>query len=228
MKAKKTTFLLFVTILLSAYPIVAQEVEEDETKMIREVVAVDMEKPVVAAVAAVPIKEEPLNKKKKNKHQVEETPEAVATDTAVGGMVPASVQELKKRGTAWMAKKNKHFKKLDATGGGDFVECTVSWMYHTKALNPQAPVDGTITMTLIIDCREGKYRYTISNIKHNATNVNFSGGDCYEEIPACGTMKLPTPEWKKIRSFAMQKANQIAFNLKEFMREAVKDKKNDW
>ena len=41
-------------------------------------------------------------------------------------------------------------------------------------------------------------------------------------------MKLPTPEWKKIRSFAMQKANQIAFNLKEFMREAVKDKKNDW
>jgi hypothetical protein len=40
-------------------------------------------------------------------------------------------------------------------------------------------VQGSITMHVSIDAKEGKYRYTISKLNHNAKNGDYTGGDVY-------------------------------------------------
>jgi hypothetical protein len=225
---KRNTFLVIAAFLFSfSIPLMssAQEEEEDEKKMIREVIDVQVDKPVV--VAPTPTVD-PADHKKKKKNYEEPPPEEVMPDTG-SSTIPAPVEELKKRGTAWMGKKEKTFAKVDPVAAGSTLECLVSFIYKPKELNPLAPVEGKITMKVVIDCKEGKYRYTIKDIKHVANRAEFSGGDIYEDVAACGSMALPEPQWKRIKSFSIQKANEVAFNLKETMKHPAKHgKKNDW
>jgi hypothetical protein len=213
-----TAFLFAATIPLFAQQ---DEEEEDEKKMIREVVEIQVDRPPAAPVV---VPETPTKGKKK---KVEEPPPEVAPVDS-GGTMPAPASELKKRGHAWMHKKTKEYVKKDPVESGNNLECYVSFNYKPKELNPSAPSDGTVSMKVIIECKEGKYRYTIKDIKHTATNGKVSGGDVYSDIPACGTMVLPDPEWKRIKSFGLQRGAMVAAQLKEFMKEPVKSKKDAW
>ena len=213
----------FVISFSSPVFINAQEDEEDEKKLIREVIFVEVDRP---AAPAAPVVEENHGKKGKKKHQEEPPPEETVVDS--GGTIPAPPEELKKRGSHWMNKKDKSFSKSEPMISGTTLECIVSFPYKPKELNPGAPVDGKITMKVVIDCKEGKYRYTIKEIKHAANKEEFSGGDVYENVPVCGSLFLPDPQWKRIKSFALLKANEVANNLKESMNQPVKVKKDDW
>jgi hypothetical protein len=220
-KKRKSVFILAAFLLAAALPAFSQEEEEDEKKMIREVIDVQVDRPpVVAAPAPV---ETPGKKGKKKKHQDPPPEETAPVDS--GGTIPAPIPELMKRGNAWMTKKNKDFLKVDPTSSGNTLECLVSFAYKPKELNPGAPVEGKVTMKVIIDCKEGKYRYTIKDIVHTANDADFCGGDVFETIPKCGSMSLPEPSWKKIKSFALAKANIVAGDLKETMKKKVNEKK---
>ena len=94
----------------------------------------------------------------------------------------------------------------------------ITFPYKPKELNPVADVQGTITMHVSIDAKEGKYRYTISKLNHSAKNVDYTGGDVYSEVPKCGSMKLPTELWKRIRSEAFKQSGIIANEIKEAMK----------
>ena len=223
--------LLVVAAFFLAAPFVsnAQEEEEDVSKMVREVINVEMEKPKAAPVVTPPPAEQPKGKKGKKKPVVEEPPPEEVIDSAASSMVPATVAELNKRANYWYTTKNKKFEKSSGGGSGSQVVCNVKFNYKPKELNPVNDVEGEITMRVTIDCKEGKYRYTIDKIEHKAKRGTCSGGDVYNEVPACGSMNLNSVIWKQIKSAGLSNAKLVAEDLKAKMAQPVPATgKSDW
>ncbi|MBI3520144.1 MAG: hypothetical protein HY062_12430 [Bacteroidetes bacterium] len=129
-----------------------------------------------------------------------------------------AASEILKRAVNFVKIESKKYTKGSGVTTGSKAECVVTFVYKPKELNPTADVQGTITMHLSVDAKEGKYRYTISKINHNAKNAEFSGGDVYSEVPKCGSMKLPNDLWKRIRSEAFKQSAVLAADLKEAMK----------
>ncbi len=142
------------------------------------------------------------------------------------GNVPVDTNPPKGMGVSEILKRAVNFVKVESTKytkgngvtTGSKAECVVTFNYKPKELNPVADVQGTITMHVSIDAKEGKYRYTISKLNHNAKNADYTGGDVYSEVPKCGSMKLPPELWKRIRSEAFKQSGVIANDIKEAMK----------
>lgn len=206
----------------------AQEEEEDLTKMVREVISVEMERPKAEPKAATPVVEEVKGKKGKKKPVVEEPPPEEVVDT-LGSTMPATVAELNKRANYWYTTKNKKFEKSSGGGSGSQVVCNVKFYYKPKELNPVNDVEGEITMRVTVDCKEGKYRYTVDKIEHKAKRGTSSGGDVFNEVPACGSMNLNSVIWKQIKSAGLANAKVVAEDLKAKMAKPVPTTgKSDW
>jgi hypothetical protein len=221
--------LLVVAAFFLAAPFVsnAQEEEEDASKMVREVISVEMERPTPAPVVAAPV-EEVKGKKGKKKPVVEEPPPEEVIDT-LGSTMPATIAELSKRANYWYTTKNKKFEKSSGGGSGSQVVCNVKFNYKPKELNPANDVEGDITMRVTIDCKEGKYRYTIDKIEHVSKRGKCSGGDVFNEVPTCGSMNLNSVIWKQIKSAGLSSAKIVAEDLKAKMAKPVPTVgKSDW
>ena len=128
-----------------------------------------------------------------------------------------AVSEILKRAVNFVKLESTKYTKGNGVTTGSKAECVVTFNYKPKELNPVADVQGTITMHVSIDAKEGKYRYTISKLSHNAKNGDYTGGDVYSEVPKCGSMKLPPELWKRIRSEAFKQSGIIANDIKEAM-----------
>ncbi len=129
-----------------------------------------------------------------------------------------AASEILKRAVNFVKMENKKYTKGNGVTTGSKAECVVTFAYKPKELNPTADVQGTITMHLSIDAKEGKYRYTISKLNHNAKNGDYTGGDIYGEVPKCGSMKLPPDMWKRLRSEAFKQSAILANDVKEAMK----------
>jgi len=129
-----------------------------------------------------------------------------------------AASEILKRAVNFVKMENKKYTKGNGVTTGSKAECVVTFAYKPKELNPTADVQGTITMHLSIDAKEGKYRYTISKLNHNAKNGDYTGGDIYGEVPKCGSMKLPPDMWKRLRSEAFKQSALLANDVKEAMK----------
>ncbi len=223
----KKKLVFFILLLMGSLAGKAQEKEEeDPSKLIREVIEIQVEKTKAAAPAA-PVEEPQTGKKKGKKKQVEETPvEQAAAEE--GGTMPAPVAELTKRADHWTKSKNKQYKKDNVAGSGSTISCTAIFIYKPKVLNPTCDVEGEISMEMIIECKEGKYRYTIKNIKHKSRNQNVNGGDIYNDVAECGSMALNDLAWKQIKSAAFVNASFLAQDLKTKMSAPVEHKKDEW
>lgn len=201
-----------------------EEEEEDETKMVREVVNVMVDKAKYAAPVVPKSETTTGGKKKKKKQQVEEPPPA---DTGAS-TIPAPATELFKRGQIWAKTKFPKYKKTNAATSGSNITCTAVFPYKQKILNPENLVDGEIHMNVIIEAKEGKYRYTIKNIKHVASRQGMSGGDIFLQVPECGSMKITDQTWKQIRSAARGNIQVVVDELKEKMKHDSDKKKDEW
>ena len=225
---KKTVFVL--VLVLSSLTILAQT-KEDETKLIREVVKLEVDKAKFAPPkpAAEPVAVD--TKGKKGKKQVEPPPpppgEPGEPDTT-NPFIPAPQAEVLKRAQNWYTLKNDKIKKANGTNSGTKVSCNLTFPFKQKILNPENEVDGTISMDLIIEAKEGKYRYTIKNIKHQASKSGMSCGDVYAVVPECGSMRVSDKTWKLIKKEAFTNAQIVAEDLKEKMKHDVESKKDEW
>ncbi|HWY33808.1 MAG TPA: hypothetical protein VNX68_04130, partial [Nitrosopumilaceae archaeon] len=201
--------------------------EEDKNKMIREVVNLQIERPKV--IAPPPVTTDTQAGGKKGKKKKVEEPVVADTPPDTGStMIPAPASEIAKRATGWNTAKNKKFAKNNATSAGDKVTCNVVFPYKPKELNPVNDVEGEISMDVTIECKEGKYRFTINNMKHKAKS-DATGGDVFNETPECGTMKISSQTWKQIRSAALVDGNYVAEDLKAKMSVPLDNKsKDDW
>lgn len=225
----KNKFLILI-FLLAGISLCAQD-KEDEAKLIREVVKLEVDKTKFAPPK--PAVTEPVveAKGKKGKKKTEPPPpppvEEGAPDTT-NPFIPAPKAEVLKRAQNWYTLKNDKIKKSNGTNSGEKVSCNLTFPFKQKVLNPVDDVDGTISMDLIIEAKEGKYRYTIKNIKHKAARAGMSGGDVYAVVPECGSMRVSDKTWKLIKKEAFINAQIVAEDLKEKMNKEVDSKKDDW
>jgi hypothetical protein len=188
--------------------------EEDKSKMIREVIDVVIDKPA-PATPVEPVAPDPNN------------PEAVPQQES--STMPCPAGELVKRANDWYNLKNKKYIKSNGATGGNKVACVASFPYKPKELNPINDVEGEITMNVTIECKDGKYRYTIDKMMHKAKKEGMSGGDVYNPVPACGSMKITELIWKQIKSAALANAKLVSDELKANMKKTVAGtKKDDW
>ena len=214
-----------IILILFFLPIIGvSQDKEDPAKMFRDVVNVEVDrakygtKPAPAVTATV----DPKAKKKK----VEEPPQEVV-DT-LPPMMPAPANDILKRAQAWYISKATKYVKSNGSNSGKSVSCNASFIFKQKELNPENDVDGKITMDVIIDAKEGKFRYTIKNIKHVANKQGMSGGDIYAKVPECGSMSLGDRTWKHIKAEAFIGAQIIIDELKVKMKEEVVSEKEEW
>ncbi|MES2513208.1 MAG: hypothetical protein V4580_03655 [Bacteroidota bacterium] len=167
---------------------------------------------------------------KKEEHKIQEvinlTADPVSMPPNADGSIPVdtnppagmAVSEILKRAVNYVKMESTKYTKGNGVTTGTKAECIVTFNYKPKELNPAADVQGTITMHVSIDAKEGKYRYTISKLNHNARNPDYTGGDVYNEVPKCGSMKLPPELWKRIRSEAFRVSGIAVSDLKEAMK----------
>lgn len=222
--------LVVLIFILTNFGVTAQE-KEDESKLIREIVKLEVDKTKFAPPkpAAVEPVAETTGKKGKKKQAVEEPPpvEAGEPDTT-NPFIPAPQSEVLKRAQNWYTLKNPKIQKSNGTNSGKSVTCNLSFPFKQKQLNPESDVDGTIMMDLIIEAKEGKYRYTIKNIKHQASKAGMSCGDVYGVVPECGSMKVSDRTWKLIKKEAFINAQMAAEDLKAIMIKDIDSKKDEW
>lgn len=223
----KKCLAFFILLFSVAYVNAQEKEEEDPSKLIREVIEVQVEKPKSTAPSTPAPPAEETGKKKGKKKQQEEAPvEAPPADE--GGTIPAPIAELTKRASNWAKLKNKHYKKDNVANAGSTVSCNAIFIYKPKELNPICDVEGEISMDVIIECKEGKYRYTIKNMKHKSRNQNVHGGNIYNEIPDCGSIFINDLAWKQIKSAAFANASLLAQDIKTTMNLSSEQKKDEW
>lgn len=224
----KNKFLILVFVLVSSV-ILAQE-KEDESKLIREVIKLDVDKTKFAPKP--PVAEPVVATTKGKKGKTEEPPPPPPVEEGVpdttNPFIPAPQDEVLKRAQNWYTLKNDKIKKSNGTNSGKSVSCNLTFPFKQKVLNPESDVDGTISMDLVIEAKEGKYRYTIKNIKHQAAKAGMSCGDIYAAVPECGSMKVSDRTWKSIKKEAFINAQIVAEDLKEKMNREVESKKDEW
>ena len=190
---KVTTFIYFILFCVSITNLSAQELKKDEKK-IQEVIT------IMADPVSLPPNEDG----------------SIPVDTNPQKGMNAS--EILKRAVNFVKTESSKYTKGNGITAGSKAEFIATFNYKPKELNPEADVQGTITMHLSIEAKEGKYRYTISKINHNAKNSYFTGGDVFSEIPKCGSMTIPSALWKRIKSEALKQSGVLANDLKEAMK----------
>lgn len=199
--------------------------KEDPAKMFRDIVTVEVDRAKFAPKPAVVVA--PVDPKAKKKKKVEEPPPEEVPDTLPPTM-PAPQTEILKRAQAWYIVKADKYVKSNGSNSGKSVTCNATFTFKQKLLNPENDVDGKISMDISIEAKEGKYRYTIKNIKHKANKQGMSGGDVYAIVPECGSMSLSDRTWKHIKAEAFADAKLVIEDMKNFMKDEVSENKEEW
>jgi hypothetical protein len=151
--------------------------------------------------------------------------ETKLTEVIMTDSVPSS--ELLKRAVNWIKVESDKYKKSSGTTASNKAECSASFPVKPKQLNPEVDYTGKITMKVVIECKDSKYRYTVSDIKHLSKNGTTSGGSVDNRIPECGSNAMNELVWKKLKGEALKVAGQVALDLKEGMTRLSTDVPSD-
>jgi hypothetical protein len=148
--------------------------------------------------------------------------EVITTDS-----VPSS--ELLKRAVNWVKIETPKYSKASGVTTGSKAECNVSFPVKPKELNPVCDYTGKITMKVIVECKDSKYKYTVEHIKHVSAGGKTSIGNIDNIIPECGSMIMPDLTQKKLKGEALKYANLVVNDIKESMKVSSDSmKKEEW
>jgi hypothetical protein len=148
--------------------------------------------------------------------------EVITTDS-----LPAT--ELLKRAVSWIKEENPKYKKSSGTTTTGKAECLASFPVKPKELNPGVDYSGKITMKVIIECKDSKYRYIVSDIRHVSRNGVATAGSIDNQVPECGSMSMDENCWKKLRTEALKNAALVVSDLKNGMLiNAAEGVKEEW
>lgn len=147
--------------------------------------------------------------------------------TAVIETDSLSGADLMKRAVKWIKVESTKYKKAGGTSSGDKAECEVSFPVKPKELNPEVDYTGKFTMKVVIECKNSKYRYTISDIKHTSKKGNTTAGSIDNVVPECGSMVMKDAVWKRLKAEALTMASKVVVDLKEGMSKIETEEKAD-
>ncbi len=146
----------------------------------------------------------------------------IPTDSIAAG-------ELLNRAVNWIKVESLKYKKSSGTTTATKAECAVSFPVKPKELNPEVDYTGKITMKVVIECKDSKYRYTVSEIKHVSKKGNTNGGSIDNVVPECGSMAMNDIVWKKLKGEALTVAAKVVADLKEGMGKIAEEvKAEEW
>lgn len=77
---------------------------------------------------------------------------------------------------------------------------------------------GYVNCTIKIQCKDGKYKYTLTDFYHEMTDKPASGGRLVYNKPACGTAKLSMDRWRKIKASVNNQVLDFISNLDAAMK----------
>ena len=88
---------------------------------------------------------------------------------------------------------------------------------------------GVWDFTLSFASREGRYRYTLTNISHDksGSKLTGSGGEIGNEKPACGTWHIPKRAWNTLKANANKEFIETTNDLVQYMSE-TNSEEDDW
>ncbi len=152
-------------------------------------------------------------------------PETKLTEVIPTDSIPAS--DLMKRATNWMKKESDKYKISSAATTGTKAECVVSFPTKPKELNPQVDYTGKITMKVVIECKDSKYRYTVSEIKHISKGGKTTGGSIDNQVAECGSMAMNDLCWKRLKGEALRDAALVVQDIKTGMNTIEPETKSD-
>jgi hypothetical protein len=148
--------------------------------------------------------------------------EVIKTDS-----IPAS--ELLKRAVSWIKQDHARYKKSGGVTTSSKAECIASFPVKPKELNPRVDYTGKISMKVVIECKDNRFRYIVSDIRHTAKNGRTSAGSIDNKVPDCGSMVMDDLAWKKLRGEALRSAGLVVSDLKEGMAIApAEGESEDW
>ncbi|MBA3683470.1 MAG: hypothetical protein H0W73_20235 [Bacteroidetes bacterium] len=157
--------------------------------------------------------------KKKNETKITEV---ITTDSL-------SASELLQRAVNWVKKESTIYGKSSGVTTGSKAECTAIFPVKPKELNPEVDYTGKISMHIAIECKDNRFKYTISQIKHISTSGKTSAGSIDNKVPDCGSMIMGDLVWKKLKGEALRGAGKVVEDLKEGMKKDSKDvEKEEW
>lgn len=118
---------------------------------------------------------------------------------------------------AWLESKYKSPRTIQAE---DAMEGTISAKSMFKIMTEPGGVKpgGVINFTIDILVKEGKYKYTISNLRHtDKTDKIGSGGKLERKEPHCGYKKMKEEKWLGIKSQAKTEIDKLIEEFKKGM-----------
>jgi hypothetical protein len=128
-------------------------------------------------------------------------------------------------------------KKLNVSGTNVLADKPADGIYSYKGSFPvkyQAPQpglyhEGTVTYTVLIACKDGKYKYIITDLVHTSPKGN--GGGLERSVPECNKYVLTPQGWGTIKGIAKVEMEKLIANIKKGMGNANElpvNVGNDW
>jgi hypothetical protein len=137
--------------------------------------------------------------------------------------------ELLQRAVNWVKIESNRYGKTSGVTTGSKAECTATFPVKPKELNPEVDYTGKIHMKVTIECKDNKYKYTVSQIKHVSTSGKTTAGSIDNKVPECGSMAMGDLVWKKLKGEALRGAGVVVEDIKEGMKKSSADSgKEEW
>jgi hypothetical protein len=112
---------------------------------------------------------------------------------------------------------------LNVSGSGILTDKPADGYYSYKGQFPvtyHAPQpglmhNGTVTYTVVIACKDGRYKYIITGFVHSSDKGN--GGELEKSIPACNKYVLSMQGWADIKKLTAAEMEKLIANMKVVM-----------
>ena len=85
--------------------------------------------------------------------------------------------------------------------------------YH--APQPGLMHTGTVTYTVVIACKDGRYKYVVTGFVHSSEKGN--GGELEKSVPACNKYVLSMQGWGDIKKLTAAEMEKLIANMKVVM-----------
>ena len=102
-------------------------------------------------------------------------------------------------------------------------------MFRIMSAPGGAEKGGFVHYVLNLEIKEGRYKYTITSLKHSdKTNTIGTGGKIEREEPFCGYEVMSAEMWKGIKDLSINGVKELIENLKKGMAHIESNEKSDW